>query len=238
MDRTSGAVTDAMAEEVGEAWTTHASARSKCLAAAHLKAHQNDLRQSLNAWNAFELTQDVLTEINDDALTDNPGCVAAVADRTLPLVEGTPENSLAWVLNQHLPTPEGERFQLIRPHAQGGIGQVWVAQRQRAPARRGAQGNSAPSSPSGEDHRARFVLEAEITGNLEHPGIVPVYSLGRNAEGRPYYAMRFIQGESFSVAIRRFHKARREQDEGAKTGPRPSWGIEFPAVAPAVSRRL
>jgi len=40
--------------------------------------------------------------------------------------------------------------------------------------------------------RARFLLEAEITGNLEHPGIVPVYSLGRNASGRPFYAMRFI----------------------------------------------
>ncbi len=50
--------------------------------------------------------------------------------------------------------------------------------------------------PSSENQRARFVLEAEITGNLEHPGIVPVYSLGRNADGRPYYAMRFIRGDS------------------------------------------
>ena len=36
--------------------------------------------------------------------------------------------------------------------------------------------------------------EAEITGNLEHPGIVPVYGLGHDATGRPFYAMRFIQG--------------------------------------------
>ena len=63
-----------------------------------------------------------------------------------------------------------------------------------------------PKFAEQENQRARFVLEAEITGNLEHPGIVPVYSLGRNAEGRPYYAMRFIRGESLSVAIRRFHK--------------------------------
>ena len=59
------------------------------------------------------------------------------------------------------------------------------------------------------------MLEAEITGSLEHPGIVPVYSLGRNAEGRPYYAMRFIRGESLSVEIRRFHqfwrRTRRQQ---------------------------
>ena len=67
-----------------------------------------------------------------------------------------------------------------------------------------------------EDQRARFVLEAEITGNLEHPGIVPVYSLGRNADGRPYYAMRFIRGESLSVAIRRFHNESAEEAEAAK----------------------
>ena len=51
----------------------------------------------------------------------------------------------------------------------------------------------------------RFVLEAEITGNLEHPGIVPVYGLGAYPDGRPYYAMRFIRGETLAAAIKRFH---------------------------------
>ena len=44
--------------------------------------------------------------------------------------------------------------------------------------------------------RQRFVAEAEITGGLEHPGIVPVYGLGTYGGGRPYYAMRFIKGDS------------------------------------------
>src|SRR5262249_3583365 len=47
----------------------------------------------------------------------------------------------------------------------------------------------------------------EITGNLEHPGIVPVYGLGCSPEGRPYYAMRLIQGESLEDAIHRFFEA-------------------------------
>ena len=47
------------------------------------------------------------------------------------------------------------------------------------------------------------MLEAEVTGSLEHPGIVPVYALGQYADGRPYYAMRFIRGESFHDAIDR-----------------------------------
>ena len=33
-----------------------------------------------------------------------------------------------------------------------------------------------------------------MTGGLEHPGIVPVYGLGHTPDGRPFYAMRFIQG--------------------------------------------
>ena len=54
--------------------------------------------------------------------------------------------------------------------------------------------------------RARFVFEAEITGNLEHPGIVPVYGKGESTDGRPYYAMRFIRGETLKAAADRFHK--------------------------------
>ncbi len=53
--------------------------------------------------------------------------------------------------------------------------------------------------------RQRFVAEAEITGGLEHPGVVPVYGLGTDAAGRPYYAMRFIKGDSLKEAIGRFH---------------------------------
>ena len=49
--------------------------------------------------------------------------------------------------------------------------------------------------------------EAEITGRLEHPGIVPVYGLGRDSDGRPYYAMRFIEGKTLKEAIQQFHKA-------------------------------
>ena len=122
----------------------------------------------------------------------------------------------------------GERFQLIRPHASGGIGQVWLA-RDSELQRDVAIKEIQPRFAEHADQRARFVLEAEVTGNLEHPGIVPVYSLGKNAEGRPYYAMRFIRGESLAVAIRRFHHDFRQNAGSATTrSRRPSkWGIEF-----------
>jgi len=59
--------------------------------------------------------------------------------------------------------------------------------------------------------RARFLREGEITGRLEHPGIVPVYGLGRHANGRPYYAMRLIKGEPLGQAIDRFHAGQSAQ---------------------------
>ena len=52
---------------------------------------------------------------------------------------------------------------------------------------------SPSDAPSLQHHaddpasRQRFLLEAEITGGLEHPGIVPVYGLGQYADGRPFY---------------------------------------------------
>src|SRR5262249_51946843 len=59
-----------------------------------------------------------------------------------------------------------------------------------------------------------FLLEAEVTGGLEHPGIVPVYGLGTHRDGRPFYAMRFIRGDSLKEAVERFHA-----DQSLKTDP-------------------
>ena len=66
--------------------------------------------------------------------------------------------------------------------------------------------------------RQRFLIEAEITGGLEHPGIVPVYGLGTYAGGRPYYAMRFIKGDSLKEAIEHFHAdAALKEDPGRRS---------------------
>jgi WD40 repeat protein/serine/threonine protein kinase len=102
-------------------------------------------------------------------------------------------------------TSTGKRFQVIRPHAQGGIGKVSVAfdaELQREVALKQIK----PERADDADSRARFLLEAEVTGRLEHPGIVPVYGLGVDESGRPYYAMRFVRGFSFEEAIKRFHQ--------------------------------
>ena len=103
------------------------------------------------------------------------------------------------------PHRQGMRFHVIRPHAQGGIGKVSVAfdaELQREVALKQIK----PERADDADSRARFLLEAEVTGRLEHPGIVPVYGLGVDDSGRPFYAMRFVRGSSFEEAIKRFHR--------------------------------
>jgi tetratricopeptide (TPR) repeat protein/tRNA A-37 threonylcarbamoyl transferase component Bud32 len=65
--------------------------------------------------------------------------------------------------------------------------------------------------------RRRFVQEAEITGRLEHPGVVPVYGLAEEA-GRPGYAMRFIQGETLYDALKHFHAADRPGRDPGERG--------------------
>jgi len=108
------------------------------------------------------------------------------------------------------------RFQILRPHAKGGLGQVSVArdlELNREVALKEIQQRHLGDAAS----RERFILEAEITGGLQHPGIVPVYGLGRFADGSPFYAMRFIRGDSLKAAIEDFHrpesKAAKTQDE-------------------------
>jgi serine/threonine protein kinase/WD40 repeat protein/tetratricopeptide (TPR) repeat protein len=97
------------------------------------------------------------------------------------------------------------RFKILRPHAQGGLGEVFVAEDGEVP-REVALKQMQSRHADDADSRARFLQEAEITGGLEHPNIVPVYGLGTYADGRPYYAMRFIRGESLQEAADRFHR--------------------------------
>jgi WD40 repeat protein/serine/threonine protein kinase len=145
----------------------------------------------------------------------NPPAAWPVIDSSAPTMPlGTPSD-LTVVLRrgngQDVAAPTGPpaapaklRFRLMRLHARGGLGQVYVAfdeELGREVALKEIQDKHADDPRS----KARFVLEAEITGGLEHPGIVPVYSLNWYRDGRPYYAMRFIRGETYGAAIERYH---------------------------------
>src|SRR5437773_1591634 len=54
---------------------------------------------------------------------------------------------------------------------------------------------------SDERQKARFIEEAQITGQLEHPNIVPVHELGVDEHKRPYFSMKMVRGRSLAQII-------------------------------------
>jgi serine/threonine-protein kinase len=98
------------------------------------------------------------------------------------------------------------QFGILQFHKAGGLGEVYLAQSQdlgREVALKRMQGRFAQDCSK----RSRFVQEAEITSRLEHPGIAPVYAMGQDEVGRPFYAMRFIRGNTLQEACEQFHQA-------------------------------
>ena len=100
-----------------------------------------------------------------------------------------------------VPKPTGiGRYVVKKFHARGGMGEVFLAEdhelgREVALKRLGSR--TARSE--------RFLVEARVTGQLEHPGIVPVHDLGVDDEGRPFYIMKFVRGRTLKDLIAETH---------------------------------
>jgi eukaryotic-like serine/threonine-protein kinase len=175
------------------------------LVAEHLKQHGGDPQQSLAAISSVDDIKDDLARINDPDLT--------VSVMQIPTAVA-PDPHMTMAPSVGASTSSGTRFRIVRSYARGGLGEVFVAQDQelhREVAVKQIQLRHADETES----RIRFVQEAEITGGLEHPGIVPVYGLGSYADGRPFYAMRFIRGDSLKDAIEEYHSAAAKKHDAA-----------------------
>ncbi|HVS33935.1 MAG TPA: tetratricopeptide repeat protein, partial [Gemmataceae bacterium] len=175
----------------------------------HIKQHGDDAEKSLASVSSVGGVREELRQIADP---DVQASLAHVPSRDVLGATGPYSPQVATIDSVGAPSMVGRRFRLLRPHAEGGLGKVSVARDEelhRDVALKEIKQHHADHAES----RARFLVEAEITGGLEHPGIVPVYGLGAYADGRPFYAMRFIKGDSLKEAIERFH-----QEKGPLTG--------------------
>ncbi len=103
-----------------------------------------------------------------------------------------------------LAPPAAGRYQAYEFHKPGGASRVWRA-RDTELGRAVALKEIGPQFADDPHARSRFVFEAEVTGRLEHPAVIPVYGFGCDSSGRPYYAMRFVEGRSLQEAIAEFH---------------------------------
>lgn len=98
-----------------------------------------------------------------------------------------------------------KRLELQTLHSAGGIGEVWLAH-DALLGREVALKRLKPEQGSAARNRARFSREARITGQLDHPGIVPVYDYSPGEDGRQhFYTMRFVRGRTFRTLVKQFH---------------------------------
>jgi tetratricopeptide (TPR) repeat protein len=116
-----------------------------------------------------------------------------------PLLRDDPsENSpLVQPYSTEMPRQSPEHYQLLGEIARGGMGVVLKGRDPRLGRDLAFKVLKAELAgrPAAEQ---RFVEEAQVGGQLQHPGVVPVYDLGRFADGRPYFAMKLVKGRTLA----------------------------------------
>lgn len=169
-----------------------------------LEKYEGDASRALKETENFQPTLAQMQLIEDE---DSKRYLASLLDNSRPVNQ---EETVVFEPSQGSGTTVQpstvSRFRILRPHATGGLGEVSVAQDTELN-REVAFKEIKDRYADDRECRSRFLIEAEVTGGLEHPGIVPVYGLGRYDNGRPYYAMRFIRGDSLKTAVDQFHQA-------------------------------
>jgi len=159
----------------------------------NLERHGGDAAATLMA--ARDDVKRQLADLNDAEIQ---GCLTNLARSKDP-------NS---TLTLDLMLQPRDRYTRTRLHAIGGIGQIWVAHDHQL-GRDIALKQLRSDKPGSDMLLRRFLREARITAQLEHPGIVPVYQLAESLQNQqPFYTMRLVKGRTLTEAARAYHKTR------------------------------
>ncbi len=102
--------------------------------------------------------------------------------------------------------PEGTattagRYRLLDEVGRGGMGRIFRA-RDDALGRELAVKVIREQRTVVPDQVRRFLKEAQIVGQLQHPGVVPVYDVGRCDDQRPFFAMKLVEGRTLAELLR------------------------------------
>ena len=100
-----------------------------------------------------------------------------------------------------LPDLAGTRYRLIERIGSGGMGTVYLAEDSALGRRVALKILDLPELRT--ELSVRLLREAHILARLEHPGIVPVHDAGTLADGRVFYAMKFVEGERLDALAKR-----------------------------------
>jgi eukaryotic-like serine/threonine-protein kinase len=123
--------------------------------------------------------------------------------RKMPAVsQNAKKRASQWTALQSAPD---KRYEWQEEFARGGLGAVWLVHDSNLE-RQVAVKELLPNGLRSKSAVERFLTEAQVTGQLEHPGIVPVYDAGTKANGCPFYSMKLLDGSPFSDVIAEFHE--------------------------------
>jgi hypothetical protein len=92
-----------------------------------------------------------------------------------------------------------ERYRVDGELGRGGLGRVVLAFDEVI----GREVAIKELLPGAGTQEVRFLREARLTGRLEHPGIVPVYEIGRRTDGSAFYTMKVVRGETLHARLER-----------------------------------
>jgi len=117
------------------------------------------------------------------------------------------------------------RYRPLADIAHGGMGRVvkvWDRDLARELAMKTLRDDEvgSPRATPAVDAAARLMAEARITGQLQHPGIVPVHEVGLGAHGMPFFTMAVVRGSSLAAVIDELHRHTQPRESGA-----PSWTL-------------
>ena len=93
-------------------------------------------------------------------------------------------------------------YELKKLIGKGAMGQVWAARQASLDRDVAIKIPNPEIAAAGSLGESQFISEVVVTGKLEHPNIVPIYELGRDANGLPFYSMKHVQGKPWNEAIR------------------------------------
>lgn len=104
-------------------------------------------------------------------------------------------------LQTEMQTPDlsGTRYRALKFLGHGGMGTVWLAE--DSVLHRSVALKILSVESSGTDLAARLMQEAVILARLEHPGIVPVHDAGTLPDGRTFYCMKYVEGQTLDWHI-------------------------------------
>ncbi|MEM7249077.1 MAG: SUMF1/EgtB/PvdO family nonheme iron enzyme [Acidobacteriota bacterium] len=129
----------------------------------------------------------------DGAKDPDPKLVEqSILARLEPSPERRPDLRLTGVSHPESGNRDTSRYTVHELLGEGGMGRVYLVQDRDL--NRSVAMKTVLTERS--DHRTRFIAEAQVMGQLQHPGIVPVHELGLTEEGHPYYTMPVVGGRT------------------------------------------